>query len=629
MSDSPLTTAKVVGRAFWDLVIAQPVRNGRLGVRSWSPALRWVGAFALIGYVAATLLVLFAGPIRSTATFVAVGPDTYGVAWTLPLLSILLTLSLVLVITASLHLHWFLTFCVLLITAQTFAQVGFFVQEALYHWLAVAAFAGLIVLRLVRRRKRFHPVELAVVTACVLLGLQVPMVSARTALEFGLDNRGLLQASLLQLLGALAIPAIAVAGAALTQIAVTAGESAGSLVRDNAPRWLLVGMIAALVVWRGWVTVGDVVEVSGSWFSSCLVGSFVVLALSVGTAVVFVVRARRVRRLRAPGPGDLTEIYAPLMYVIAAGTAWWVLLMGPFVQVRDFSLVSTSNPAYPVVEWLASSVDHPLGPTVIRFAVAIGALWWGWRRAGRGDWLAGVLMACFFGPRLAVLLDRAGPDAVDRAGVFDFTDIGLDFWLYISTVIVLGYLVITRRANRQRLGWVAIALAIGTLYQYRAILEDPFSAVLGFSVVAVLLFGLIWRLLTDGEFLRADTPALPRDARILLFCANALFAVTSLAFVSLARSGRAHFDLSAWEALGDSVLAQPLYVAGVLVALACALAPSTFHTDVHDTTRVVGPAPRTPRSEAASIDPDTSPPHSASTRASAEDADGSPLADRR
>lgn len=588
MNDSPLTTARLLGREFARLVVVQPVRDGRLGVRSWTPALRWIGGFSLLGYVVATVLVVLAGPIRANSEFLTVGPETYGVSWTMPLFSILLTFSLVVVITASVHLHWFLTLCVLLITAQSFTHVAHFTQDRLYRWLSAGAFAALALLPLVRRGKRFHPAEFAVVAGCVLVGLQLPMLSARQALELGLDNRGLLQGSLLQLLGALAIPAIAVAGAALTQLAVTAGETAGALVRDNAPRWLLIGVVVALLGWRGWATIGDLVSVADTPFSSYLPGTLLMLITCLAGALVLALRARRVRRLHAPGPGDLTEIYAPLMYVIAAGAAWWVLLMGPFVQMRDYEIVPASHRLYPLVAWFAGSAGHPLGPTLVRFALGVAALWWGWRRAGRGDWLTGVLMACFFAPRLFVLIDRVGPDALDRSGWLDYTDLGVEFWLFAATVAVLGYLVAARRVTRHRLGAVAIALAIGALYPYRAVLADPISTVLGFSVVAVLLFGLVWRLLTDGQFLRADTAALPRETRILLFCANSVFAVTQLAFVSLARSGRAYFDLTAWESLGDAVLAQPLYVAGVIVALACAVAPSVFPSEVHDTTQIVG-----------------------------------------
>ena len=80
--------------------------------------------------------------------------------------------------------------------------------------------------------------------------------------------------------------------------------------------------------------------------------------------------------------------------------------------------------------------------------------------------------------------------------------------------------------NAQVANLVALAcgLVLCLVYPHRAILDDPVSAALGFTGMGAVLFGLIWRLLTEGEITRGDSPRWPMPARVMLYCASALLA---------------------------------------------------------------------------------------------------------
>lgn len=68
-------------------------------------------------------------------------------------------------------------------------------------------------------------------------------------------------------------------------------------------------------------------------------------------------------------------------------------------------------------------------------------------------------------------------------------------------------------------GALAIGLAICLLLPWRETIAEPIPALLGFSTVGVLFFGLLWRVLTEAQWANGHSRGLPRNARVLLFCA--------------------------------------------------------------------------------------------------------------
>ena len=167
---------------------------------------------------------------------------------------------------------------------------------------------------------------------------------------------------------------------------------------------------------------------------------------------------------------------------------------------------------------------------------------------------------------------------------------GYAAWTDVSPTQLAGVLLVVSLTvtvvlllRRQLTGLRAMALASATLvcliYPHRAILDDPISALLGFSGVAVVLFGLVWRLLTEGEITQHHTDRWPLPARVLLFCASALLGVTVTAFVTLSRGTGYVIDPARLADGGDFLLGTPLLVTAVIGCLAIALAPRRASSD--------------------------------------------------
>ena len=73
----------------------------------------------------------------------------------------------------------------------------------------------------------------------------------------------------------------------------------------------------------------------------------------------------------------------------------------------------------------------------------------------------------------------------------------------------------------------AIGLLVCVLLPWRQLIAEPIPALLGFSAVAVLFTGLLWRFLTEADWANNASPRAPRAARVLIFCAYALIAGTA------------------------------------------------------------------------------------------------------
>src|SRR5699024_9042339 len=143
-----------------------------------------------------------------------------------------------------------------------------------------------------------------------------------------------------------------------------------------------------------------------------------------------------------------------------------------------------------------------------------------WRLAGRGKWLGAVLVAGFMGPQVVFLLTTLSPEAP-----LGFSGEALGLWLQLALLATVA-VVAARGANQRRLAALLAAAAILTLHDFRHVLENPLAAVIGFSALAAILFGVTWRVLTDGEFTHGDSRNFPQGTRVLLYLANILFVTT-------------------------------------------------------------------------------------------------------
>jgi len=106
---------------------------------------------------------------------------------------------------------------------------------------------------------------------------------------------------------------------------------------------------------------------------------------------------------------------------------------------------------------------------------------------------------------------------------------------------------------------------------YREFVTDPIAYLLGFAGGAVVLFGFVWSFLTGYKGANDDSPGYPRPSRVQLVLANAVFGITVLAFLALARDPEATVSLGEVAEYGGQAYGDPLVAAGLLLALWAAL----------------------------------------------------------
>lgn len=558
-------------RRLWQEAIVNPLREGRLRLATWPSGLVWLGAIIGYLYVVASTVTVFATPIRRADELRVVADDAVLPVSFLPLIMCLVVVCLVLVQTAALHLFWPLRLLALMALATTYATFAL-PAGGLALLVSAASFGGLVLVHLVRIGKRYHPGELAVVALLVLIGLQVPVAITAGQQHYGFDWRGILLMQLMQSLTALASPALIAAGAVFTQLAVASGEAVADEIGRSMSPWWFWGALAASLVWRGVDTTIAVFNSFASLVPTRVTGAVIAVAATALFAFAFVARARR--RHRVPiDPGGLGEAFAPVVYLAGLATAAWLVMQAPLLLSREW-LRNVLGTNVDILDVVAEVWRHPWSGALVKCATGIALLLYGWWRASKGDPLIGVLAAGFAVARtMSALKMMLGGDPT---GLLTVDTTGLMLALNAGTLLTFLGLAVTGRLNQRHATGVLAAALICTVYPLRGLLAEPGTALLGFSTIAALLFGLIWRVLTDGDFTHADTPRLPRESRIVLFLANSLFAATVLAFAALGRlTASGGVDINLWESLGDGY-AEALWLAAVLLALLSAIWPRAF-----------------------------------------------------
>ncbi len=557
-----------VPKEFLKLVLVVPLHNGRLRWLDWPLGLQLVSLFSAICYGAATLAILFADQIRRSQPMI---PGLAGQQLipegVVPVLLLLATWCLVLVQTAVLHSHPVLRFSGLALSASVvlaFAVVGG-ASTAAGFMLGGLSFVGLMVITVVRWRRRFHAAEFFVVMVLILLGTQGPLiVGAPVAEQLGLDFRPPLLLLVISLLTALAIPSLVVAGGALAQIAVTVADTAGALFARHSSPLVWVAGFGVVIAWR-------VVDISTRWgtpdlLPPRLLGSGVLL-VSAALLVALVRLAGRGRSERV-APGQLATTWAGATYPLAIGLQGSLIVLFPLVvlafMLPNFGLSDLSLQLRSWFTVATSSLTRPLANGVLAVAVLVVAA----RMSRRGRQVLATALAAFAAIPLLELLPIVTGGAVrifytgESIGV-----VGTGFALLCLVALAVG-----RVTDRLRWMNVMTALVVCIMFSQRALLSDPTSALIGLSAGGALLIGMIWRLLTDGEFTQRETKGLPIPTRVLLFWASSLFAVTALAYVALTKQAAGGLgDVAPFGQVGDVMLGIPLLVTCLMLSLHAAV----------------------------------------------------------
>ncbi|HOB06411.1 MAG TPA: hypothetical protein PKM36_14220, partial [Propionibacteriaceae bacterium] len=538
-----------------DATFLKPVREGSPRPKDWQPGLVATAVATAVLYVLLVVLAATAGWLREVDTLLV----SYVSGITLPSVSVPLLLgglvwSMILVHTAALHIVWWAR---LALGLTGVIAVGLFGSQAwnepLVVGISVALYVALWTFILIRSRRSYAWWELPVVGVWMVVLLYLPWLRPGYGSIFGIDHRLPAIQGTLAALSVLSAPALLAAGVAPAIIAVTAGESVAS---RQFPRWLGVTLVLGLIAWRGWSIGQGAVDGVVDLALPNLVAAAVTLALMMLLARVLLLRSTRAT---LPGPGALPEIWASYAWPLAMAIGWVVLLSTPIAIVRVVSGATGigASVVEPAWRWFGM-----YGPQLTRLLVAVIALVLAWRLAARQQVAGAVLLASFF---IVAVVQRAG----SLSGVQSLGLVTPDAAAAVSTaaaVVLLMFHALMRGLTRRRVVGLATVLVLGAVYPLRNALDDPMSALLGFSGLAVLLFGLGWQLLTNADHTYSDSTAFPRSTRVLLYLVNALFALTGAAYLALSREPSV-VSATDWSDLGDDMLGTPLFIAAVVTSL--------------------------------------------------------------
>lgn len=549
-------------RSVVDQAVLAKVRDGRLRDDSWPYGLRAVVVVGVALCVVATVLALFAGPIRGWSELTVPNSLTSSVPDALVwLLVLLLTFCLALLTTAAIHGPWWLSVLGLLSVGlllgawsiATTTTRGVVVAAG----IPVLALAAVLVL-VIRRRRGLawweFPLVLGLIGLVLTLCLQAFATSDRL---LGFRFAPVFVDQTLGLLTFLVLPAAFAAGAAVAEIAVGLTLVATRTAqRRTAGRWPYV-VLAAVVVLR---LVQEGRRLSG--FDPVDSG-WIALLPAVGLVAAFAGLGWLVSRFAPVGgvpvaslPDDLGRIAVPV------GAAVIAMLLPVYVFLFGFQIVVGLNPRAapggfdpsPLVDRLVDGFRVALGVLLVGLAL------WQARRGRAGPALvlggAGLMLGALgvrllTGYRWALWLD---PDA----------------FVSVVTVVVLviGLWLLARRAlSRDRAIGLAAVLALAVLLSVRSVIVDPFGVLLGYGGVAFVLFGVIWDFLTGSSWANTDGRRLRQPVRVLLALGYPLLTVTIVAADALIRRPRTFSDVNAFAELGELVLGTSLLAAAVVVVL--------------------------------------------------------------
>ena len=135
----------------------------------------------------------------------------------------------------------------------------------------------------------------------------------------------------------------------------------------------------------------------------------------------------------------------------------------------------------------------------------------------------------------------------------------------LATTAAAVVLAASRRLTRRRVLALGIALGLALAYSVRSAFDAPFVALFGLGATAAVFLGVVWTTLTGASATNADSPRWPQPARVLLFLGNALLAMTTLAFLSVASIGALGVDVSDFASLGDDYLGSALLLSAYAV----------------------------------------------------------------
>jgi hypothetical protein len=539
-----------LSKVFWE-----PIREGSPDPRDWPRGLRPVILLCAGAYLLATVLVLASGWIRSNDTLVQYNGDSFPV-WSVTVLLWLVVLTLSLALSAALHTHpviSLLTFgtCVLPLLLTTAVTAGL---TGAVTWIIVLA---LIVFAVVRARRRYAWFEFPVVLILVSAAVYVPL--AFTPFGVGADLRPLMLMLMLGSIVGVAAPALAMAGYAPAEIAVTLGEWLVNRIRlettGRPGHRVVLGVVLALGLLVFGYDVGrGLAGAEWDYRREAWLASAVTLVVAV-IGCWLLLRNRPAR----PAEGPTAEQWTGYAYLLVI---FWVAVIIPVTVLATVGGLLSAVLGDQGLAGLAGNLaSSNLFSGLWRLGTVVLALVWAFRARRRGEWVAPVLLVCY-----AVLTSLGAVTMLTDARYGVSWSLPTLVALAVALCLLQVPIAILRRRGVERQLWIAVlALFISAMVGRRELLSEPGALAAGISGLAVLLFGLIWRVLTDAGITRRGTRWFPVPTRVLFYAANALFAAVIVAHVALTRQENPLLDLEHFAAVGENTVGTPLVLGAILL----------------------------------------------------------------
>jgi hypothetical protein len=188
--------------------------------------------------------------------------------------------------------------------------------------------------------------------------------------------------------------------------------------------------------------------------------------------------------------------------------------------------------------WL-NSLSSVTGPNVFRILFALALIGLAIRFARRGQAGTALLLTAVGVMLLARVIRWATSGVLDAGRGFD----ALNLVATAVLLVAISATAVRRRLTPERAVGFSGALVLTALLGYHDFVSDPVGAVLGFSGAGLVLFGLTWGLFTDSGYANSGSRKYPVPTRVLFVLANAMVAISILAYSSLVRDPTATVNL--------------------------------------------------------------------------------------
>ncbi|GAB3623174.1 hypothetical protein GCM10027418_12560 [Mariniluteicoccus endophyticus] len=535
-------------RTFLLHVVIDPVREGGPQPFRWARPVRVVVGFAALVFAALTVATLLKdfGPEPPRGTFKLSPPGrwlaaagTTMVLYCLYVASVHLRLWLQLLIGLFISGPIAVAFAALFMVGNALGRIGPTLFFLVLAPLSVVVWVLLVVLAFRQRRRPLSGRFLCVSAVLMLLAYGLPNAWAIVLDPDQGDTSQLMIFLTVTLLHLAAMPISIASGVAFSEIITRAVSWSMVALRDAVPAWFwrVNTVVLALVI--GWRATRQIAVTPANLRPILAAAGIAVATLAVGWFALQLARSRG--PVDAPRPEDIaTALGAAALQLGLVSAGWMLFLWYPDTNtvIRLWNGVVT---LVCLVFCVRAIRAGRTAPALLHSVFAVGFLHQlVWFRAN-------IVRDVVNGPVLAAVL------------------VGALVWWGVRHRLTTGH-------------WVAVSIGLASVlvWPYRQELAEPINLIPGFGegATGALVFGLVWRVLTDGAYTRQGTPSFPMDSRALLFAAHLLTAGTASVVVGFG-SDTGAFDLENGSVQGMLVMGRYALFALVLGLLEMA----RFHVD--------------------------------------------------